>query len=67
MGAPSEVDDRRLALLADPTRSRILRLIRDSDEGRALVGELALYPQESYPIDPLPPRRPRAEPELTFS
>ncbi|MDZ8275568.1 metalloregulator ArsR/SmtB family transcription factor [Microbacterium aquimaris] len=41
MGAPSEVDDRRLALLADPTRSRILRLIRDSDEGRALVGELA--------------------------
>src|SRR5687768_10415107 len=30
-----------LATLADPTRARILRLIRDSDEGRALVGQLA--------------------------
>lgn len=30
-----------LAVLADPTRTRILRLIRDSEAGRALVGELA--------------------------
>lgn len=30
-----------LAVLADPTRTRILRLIRDSADGRALVGQLA--------------------------
>lgn len=30
-----------LTLLADPTRARILRLIRESDDGRALVGRLA--------------------------
>lgn len=30
-----------LSVLADPTRARILRLIRDSTDGRALVGELA--------------------------
>lgn len=30
-----------LAVLADPTRTRILRLIRDSETGRALVGDLA--------------------------
>jgi ArsR family transcriptional regulator len=30
-----------VAVLADPTRLRILRLVRDSDDGRALVGELA--------------------------
>lgn len=30
-----------LTLLADPTRARILQLIRDSDDGRALVGRLA--------------------------
>lgn len=30
-----------LSVLADPTRARILRLIRDSADGRALVGELA--------------------------
>lgn len=34
-----EVPD--LAVLADPTRARILRLIRDSDDGRMLVGHLA--------------------------
>ncbi|WP_169580986.1 MULTISPECIES: metalloregulator ArsR/SmtB family transcription factor [Microbacterium] len=34
-------EDRGLTVLADPTRARILRLIRDSDDGRALVGELA--------------------------
>ena len=34
-------NERRLTALGDPTRSRILRLIRDSDDGRALVGELA--------------------------
>ncbi|MDZ8172108.1 metalloregulator ArsR/SmtB family transcription factor [Microbacterium xanthum] len=36
-----EVEQRRLAVLADPTRSRILRLIRDRADQRALVGELA--------------------------
>ncbi|MWB98500.1 metalloregulator ArsR/SmtB family transcription factor [Agromyces seonyuensis] len=30
-----------IAVLADPTRARILRLIRDADEGRAQVGRLA--------------------------
>src|SRR3954466_10559697 len=30
-----------LTTLADSTRARILRLIRDSDDGRALVGRLA--------------------------
>ncbi|MFK4834797.1 metalloregulator ArsR/SmtB family transcription factor [Microbacterium sp. ZW T2_14] len=30
-----------LSSLADPTRARILRLIRESEEGRALVGRLA--------------------------
>lgn len=34
-------EDRGLTVVADPTRARILRLIRDSDDGRALVGELA--------------------------
>jgi len=32
---------RELTVLADPTRARIVRLIRDSPEGRALVGQLA--------------------------
>ena len=32
---------RDLVTLGDPTRARILRLIRDSDDGRALVGRLA--------------------------
>jgi ArsR family transcriptional regulator len=32
---------RDLLTLGDPTRARILRLIRDSDDGRALVGRLA--------------------------
>jgi ArsR family transcriptional regulator len=32
---------RDLLALADPTRARILRLIRDSDDGRSLVGRLA--------------------------
>ncbi|WP_082569113.1 metalloregulator ArsR/SmtB family transcription factor [Microbacterium sp. Root180] len=35
----AELED--LATLADPTRARILRLIRDSDDGRMLVGRLA--------------------------
>ena len=30
-----------LTVLADPTRARILRMIRDADEGRALVGRLS--------------------------
>ena len=30
-----------LTVLADPTRARIVRLIRDAEEGRALVGKLA--------------------------
>lgn len=34
-------DSEALATLADPTRARIMRLIRDSDDGRALVGRLA--------------------------
>src|SRR6476620_6405037 len=34
-------DARDLITLGDPTRARILRLIRDSDDGRALVGGLA--------------------------
>lgn len=34
-------DDGALAVVADPTRARILRLIRDSDDGRVLVGRLA--------------------------
>ncbi|QKJ18740.1 metalloregulator ArsR/SmtB family transcription factor [Microbacterium hominis] len=33
--------DRSLAVLADPTRARIVGLIRDADEERALVGGLA--------------------------
>jgi ArsR family transcriptional regulator len=37
----SVVADSALTVLADPTRAQILRLIRDSDEGRALVGKLA--------------------------
>jgi len=32
---------RGLTVLADPTRARILRLIRDADGGHALVGKLA--------------------------
>ncbi|MFF2485669.1 metalloregulator ArsR/SmtB family transcription factor [Microbacterium sp. NPDC058062] len=32
---------RGLTILADPTRARILRLIRDADGGHALVGKLA--------------------------
>lgn len=34
-------DDAGLALLADPTRARILRMMRDSADGRVLVGRLA--------------------------
>lgn len=34
-------EERGLAVLGDPTRARIVRLIRDSDGGRALVGRLA--------------------------
>lgn len=34
-------ESRGLATLADPTRARILQLIRDSDDGRQLVGRLA--------------------------
>lgn len=37
----SAAELRGLATLADPTRARILRLIRDSDDGRELVGRLA--------------------------
>ena len=33
--------DRSLTVLADPTRVRILRLIRDSGDGRVLVGDPA--------------------------
>ena len=33
--------DRSLTVLADPTRVRILRLIRDSGDGRVLVGRTA--------------------------
>ena len=32
---------RELTVLGDPTRARIVRLIRDSEDGRALVGRLA--------------------------
>lgn len=39
MDRPS--DARELTALGDPTRARILRLIRDSPDGRALVGALA--------------------------
>ncbi|WP_194409015.1 metalloregulator ArsR/SmtB family transcription factor [Microbacterium cremeum] len=35
------VDERSLTVLADPTRVRILRLIRDSGDGRVLVGRTA--------------------------
>ena len=35
------VETRDLVTLGDPTRARILRLIRESDDGRALVGRLA--------------------------
>lgn len=34
-------DVRDLTTLGDPTRARILRLMRDSEDGRALVGRLA--------------------------
>ncbi|TQJ31312.1 metalloregulator ArsR/SmtB family transcription factor [Microbacterium sp. SLBN-146] len=37
----SDVETPGLAVLADPTRARILRLIRDSEDGRMLVGHLA--------------------------
>jgi arsenate reductase len=37
----SRAEPEDLATLADPTRARILRLIRDSDDGRMLVGRLA--------------------------
>ena len=30
-----------LTVLADPTRARIVQLIRDAEDGRALVGRLA--------------------------
>lgn len=33
--------DRAWTVLGDPTRARILQLIRDADDGRALVGRLA--------------------------
>ncbi|MEZ3159625.1 metalloregulator ArsR/SmtB family transcription factor [Microbacterium sp. BWT-B31] len=33
--------DRSLTVLGDPTRARILELIREADDGRALVGRLA--------------------------
>src|SRR6478736_4621010 len=32
---------RELTVLGDPTRARIVKLIRESDDGRALVGHLA--------------------------
>lgn len=32
---------RELTVLGDPTRARIVKMIRDSDDGRALVGRLA--------------------------
>jgi arsenate reductase len=37
----SRAEPEDLGTLADPTRARILRLIRDSDDGRMLVGRLA--------------------------
>lgn len=37
----SEAVDQSLSALADPTRTRIVRLIRDSDDGRAGVSALA--------------------------
>lgn len=37
----SAVRDAGLSVVADPTRARILRLIADSPDGRALVGRLA--------------------------
>ncbi len=36
-----ELSFRELTVLGDPTRARIVRLIRDSPDGRALVGRLA--------------------------
>ena len=39
MNRPSDAGD--LTTLGDPTRARILRLIRESEDGRALVGRLA--------------------------
>lgn len=39
MNRPTDAGD--LTTLGDPTRARILRLIRDSEDGRALVGRLA--------------------------
>lgn len=36
-----ELTFRELTVLGDPTRARIVRLIRDSPDGRALVGRLA--------------------------
>jgi ArsR family transcriptional regulator len=35
------VEATALGVLADPTRARIIQLIRDADDGRALVGRLA--------------------------
>lgn len=35
------MSDPSLSVLADPTRARIVELIRDSEDGRALVGRLA--------------------------
>lgn len=37
----SIMDAGALTALADPTRARIVRLIRDAEDGRALVGQLA--------------------------
>ncbi|MDY0910707.1 metalloregulator ArsR/SmtB family transcription factor [Microbacterium sp. CFBP9034] len=39
MNRPADAGD--LTTLGDPTRARILRLIRESEDGRALVGRLA--------------------------
>src|SRR5918993_1071506 len=39
MNRPADAGD--LTILGDPTRARILRLIRQSEDGRALVGRLA--------------------------
>ena len=39
MNRPTDAGD--LTTLGDPTRARILRLIRESEDGRALVGRLA--------------------------
>ena len=36
-----DAGSRELTLLGDPTRARIVKLIRDSEDGRALVGRLA--------------------------